>query len=63
METFRWVGSSHPQSLASGRMLAPGETVELSAEEARDPQNAVLIEEGGLIPVKAPKKQKGVEGE
>lgn len=47
---YKWVGS-HPQDLASGQMLAPGETAELSDEEVRDPHNETLIADGGLIPV------------
>lgn len=46
----KWVGN-HPQDLASGQMLAPGETAELSDDEMRDPHNAALIAEGGLIPL------------
>jgi hypothetical protein len=60
MDELKWVGS-HPQDLASGQMLAPGETCELSAAEQREPHNAALIDGGGLIPVHA--KKKGDESE
>lgn len=45
---YKWVGN-HSQDLASGRMLEPGETVELSEEEAAIPHNKSLIDEGGMI--------------
>jgi len=47
---YKWVGN-HPQDLASGRVLAPGETCELSPAEAEDPHNAALIDSGALIGV------------
>lgn len=47
---YKWVGL-HPQDLASGRMLAPGERVKLTDEEATDPHNAALIEDGTLLSV------------
>lgn len=49
---YKWVGN-HPQDLASGQVLAPGETAELSDDDVRLPHNASLIDEGGLIPVEA----------
>lgn len=55
METYKLV-LTHPQDLASGRVLAPGETAELSASDERDPHNAALIEDGALIVVKKQKK-------
>ena len=45
---YKWVGN-HPQDLASGRVLAPGETAELSDEDAALPHNKSLIEDGQLI--------------
>lgn len=47
---YKWVGN-HPQDLASGRVLAPGEKCELTPKEQEDPHNAALIESGGLITV------------
>lgn len=47
---YKWVGD-HPQDLASGLMLAPGETAELSDDDVRDPHNVTLIDDGVLIPV------------
>lgn len=46
---YKWVGT-HPQDLADGRMLAPGETVVLSEEDVRDPHNESLLADGALIP-------------
>lgn len=43
------LGGLHPQDLASGRLLEPGETVELTDEEARDPHNKALIDSGVLF--------------
>lgn len=37
-----------PQDLASGGVLAPGDTVELSADEQKKPHNKRLIDEGVL---------------
>ena len=47
---YKWVGD-HPQDLASGQVLAPGETAELSDDDVRDPHNESLVAEGGLIPL------------
>ena len=47
-DSFRSV-SSHVEDLASGRTLAPGEFVDLTKEEQKDPHNARLLEEGILI--------------
>lgn len=56
---YKWVGD-HPQDLASGLVLAPGETVELSDDDVHDPHNDGLIQNGGLIKVpSSEKKQKG----
>ena len=44
--------------LASGRTLIPGETTELTSEEAKDPMTKRLLEEGHLIEVKDPPKKK-----
>jgi hypothetical protein len=45
---YRFVGS-HADQLASGRPIAPGEFVDLTAEEAKDPYNAMLIADGNLV--------------
>lgn len=47
---YKNVGN-HAFDLASGRVLAPGETDELSDEDVKDPHNASLIDDGNLIPV------------
>lgn len=47
---YKWIGN-HPQDLASGQMLAPGEVAELSEDDVRDTHNESLIAEGGLIPL------------
>lgn len=47
---YKWVGN-HPQDLASGQELAPGETAELSDDDVRNPHNESLITDGNLIPL------------
>lgn len=49
MDEYKNVGN-HAHDLASGLVLAPGETAELSDEDVKDPHNASLIEDGVLIP-------------
>lgn len=44
---------SHPQDIAGGRMLAPGDEVDLSAAEAAHPDNKRLVDAGKL------RKQRG----
>lgn len=46
--THRHVGL-HPDTLANGRSVGPGEFVDLTAEEIEDPHNAALIEAGVLL--------------
>lgn len=46
---YKWVGN-HPQDLADGRMLAPGDTVKLSEEDVRLPHNESILADGLLIP-------------
>jgi pyruvate/2-oxoglutarate dehydrogenase complex dihydrolipoamide acyltransferase (E2) component len=46
---YKWVGN-HPQDLADGRWLAPGDTTELSDEDLSDPHNDALLKLGALIP-------------
>lgn len=43
--THRFVGD-HPDVLADGRPVAPGEFVELTDEDMQDPHNADKIEQG-----------------
>lgn len=45
------LGGLHPQDLASGRMLEPGEVVDLTDEEVQDPHNALLIEQEILFSI------------
>ena len=45
---FRCV-SNHVEDLADGSIVAPGEFVHLSEEDAKDPHNERLIAEGALI--------------
>lgn len=66
---YKYVGT-HPQDLADGRMLAPGELADLDDEALQDPHNAALVEEGKLIEAdekssgqKSSGKQKGVSEE
>lgn len=47
---FKWVGN-HAQDLASGRMLEPGEMVELSEDDAKELHNSTLIADDVLIPL------------
>jgi len=53
---YKWVGD-HPQDLASGLVLAPGETATLSKEDVEDYFNASLISDGGLILLEEKKKE------
>lgn len=41
--------STHPEDLADGRILAPGEYADLDDEAQKDPHNQRLIEEDILI--------------
>ena len=50
MGKFRYVGSRADQ-LANGRPIGPGDFVELTDEEIRDPHNETLVAEGKLIGV------------
>jgi hypothetical protein len=53
---YKWVGD-HPQDLASGQVLAPGETATLTKEDVEDYFNASLISDGGLILLEEKKKE------
>lgn len=45
---YKWVGN-HLQDLTGGRMMEPGEVVELTDEEISDPFNAALIAGGQML--------------
>jgi hypothetical protein len=45
---YKMVGD-HPEDLADGRVLGPGEVAELSEEDLEDPHNQRLVDEGLLI--------------
>jgi hypothetical protein len=47
---FQYAGP-HPDTLASGRPIGSGDVVELSVEEAGDPHNKRLIDEGLLVAI------------
>lgn len=47
---YKNVGN-HDFDLASGRVLAPGETEELSDDDVKDPHNASMIDDGVLIAI------------
>jgi hypothetical protein len=49
--------TSGERTLADGRSLVPGETVDLTADESKDLHNKRLIEEGHLLEVKSKKKE------
>lgn len=51
-QEFR-VTSRRPEDLASGRPVAPGESVKLSDDEQKEPRNKFLIGRGLLKPVTA----------
>jgi hypothetical protein len=57
MDAFRLVGR-HPESLASGVIVSPGEKVELKTDEQKDEHNKRLIEDGVLRPIKKAKPAK-----
>ena len=47
--------------LADGRVLVPGEPVDLDDDAQKDPHNARLIEEGQLLKLDQPTKSGGEE--
>lgn len=51
--------SDHVEDLASGRTLAPGESVGLSKADLDEAHNKELVERGVLIPTKQPKQEEG----
>jgi len=50
MTRYRFIGS-HPESLASGRPIEPGEFVDLEDDDLEDPHNKMLLDDGHLITV------------
>lgn len=40
------------RTLADGRVVVPGEPIELSKDDLKDPHNMRLIEEGQLLEIK-----------
>lgn len=56
MPKYKHVGS-HPEDLASGRVVAPGELVDLKGDEVSDPHNKRLIDEEILVEAAAKKKE------
>jgi hypothetical protein len=57
-KSYRYIGS-HADQLAGGQPVAPGDYVELSEEDLKDPHNAMLLEDGKLIEGEQPKQPKG----
>ena len=50
------VAGGHPDTLASGRPIAPGETVPKTAVDPKDPHDAALLADGTLLTPATPKK-------
>jgi hypothetical protein len=50
--------STHPEDLASGRFVAPGDQVPQGAIDPKNPHDARLIDEGLLIEIPAAKRGK-----
>lgn len=48
MAEYKHVGN-HAEDLADGRMVGPGEVIELDEDAVRDPHNERLLAEGILI--------------
>jgi hypothetical protein len=48
-DTVKVRGDWHPENLASGRVVAPGEVFERSALDMDDPHDTRLVEEGVII--------------
>jgi hypothetical protein len=60
-DTHRFVGQ-HPEDLANGRVLAPGEAVKLTDQDTQDDHNKRLIDEGRLIALDDGKSKSKKEG-
>lgn len=48
---YRVISSTHDQDLADGRVVEPGGTVSLTAEQVSDPHNQDLIRRGLLVEI------------
>lgn len=59
---YRFVGT-HVDDLADGRILEPGQFIDLTDEEATDPHNALRIEAGLLIEVEKKQPASRKEGD
>jgi hypothetical protein len=59
---YKLVGSDHPVTLGGGQDVGPGETVELSADDIKDPYTKELIDGDALVKAEADKKQGDKEG-
>lgn len=53
---FKFTGS-HPEDLDSGRVLAPGEVIELSDEDVKSDRVKQLVADGRLIKEKVKRRQ------
>lgn len=53
------VSSTHPEDLASGRVVEPGEIVEV---DVKDSHNRRLVDDGRLILIPAKRKRKAQGG-
>lgn len=52
-----------PQDLADGKVLAPGEKADLSAQQQKEPHNQRLIDEGRLTAASAKQTDTEKEGD
>jgi hypothetical protein len=57
------LSASHPEDLASGRVISPGESVKLTDDELKEPHNKRLIDEGVLLEKQQAKKEPEPKGE
>lgn len=53
--SYRFVGS-HADTTAAGAPIGPGDQVDLTDEEAKEPHNAMLLETGAIIPIEEGKE-------
>lgn len=61
MGEYKHVGV-HAEDLADGRMLGPGEIVELDEEQIAEPHNARLLGEGILLSLDAQENPDATDG-
>jgi hypothetical protein len=54
--SYKLVGV-HPEDLADGRMVEPGQMTALTSDQAADPHNKRLIDEGIFLLVDGPTKE------